>query len=204
MSHPKARLVVVTSTLDRAPAGTGMSADEQRLGVVVTGSLTGVPAGIVGVFLDDLLADCSSDGIRMTIVEGGMPGADSGARRWASGHRHAVDHVQIAPDWRQYGGHAYRVANQLLLDAVRPALVLAFSQTIGSCYRARDLIARASAASVPFAILGSSADGPMRFLPDPPPDSDAQRVLFEGFGLPSDAWRRRANRAAGTLFRGGD
>ncbi len=202
--------MTVTSTLERPDRRTGPHLGGRTLGVIVTGSLTGVPAGIVAIVLDDLLAECTSDGTRMVVVEGGMSGADAGARRWAASYRHAAGHIQIAPDWRRYGGSAYRVANQLMLDVVRPALVLAFSQSIGTCYRARDLIARAHAAAVPYVVLGSqgvsgSGDGsPMRFLPDPPPRADGQQVLFDGFGTPSDAWRRRSAREACSLLRRGD
>lgn len=202
--------MIVTSTLERLDRRAGPHLGGRTSGVIVTGSLTGVPAGIVAIVLDDLLAECTSDGASMVVVEGGMSGADSGARRWAATHRGAVEHIQIAPDWRRYGDSAYRVANQLILDVARPALVLAFSQSIGTCYRARDLIARADAAAVPYVVLGSqgvsgSRDGsPMRFLPDPPPGADGQQVLFEGFGTPSDAWRRRAAREACSLLRRAD
>ena len=202
-SHPDAILLPMAVTLGAPPARKRGPARSRQFGVVVSGALTGVHAGLVHFYLDELLRSCLEDRETMVVLEGGRSGADRAAQLWVRAHHHEVGHVQIAPDWRSYGRSAECIANQMLLDAVAPVAVLVFCRSMRRSYRARDLVARAEAASISYLIIGGMPPEVARFMPDPAPGATRHRqgVLFGGYGTPSAAWRRRMDRAACSLFR---
>lgn len=198
-------------TLGAPPTPNRCQASSRRLGVIVSGASTGVRPQLVQFLLQSALEVCRQDHETLVVLETGRSGADRAAHEWVRRHHGEVEHVQIAPDWRRYGRAAEGIANQMLLDVMSPVCVLVFTTSLRSCYRARDLLARADAASVPYLItdgwppISTLPAAIVRFVPDPlpAPNDVRQGELFSGFGAPSVAWLRRMDRAACSLFRDG-
>lgn len=81
---------------------------------------------------------------RLTIIQGGAPGADALAREWT--FLQPYSHLINEPaDWKTYGRAAGPIRNQKMIDEHRPELVLAFPGGRGTA----DMVRRAKAAGVP-------------------------------------------------------
>jgi len=80
---------------------------------------------------------------RLTIIQGGAPGADALARKWAS-IQTSVHLINEPADWKTHGRAAGPIRNQRMLDEHKPDLVLAFPGGRGTS----DMVRRAKAAGV--------------------------------------------------------
>ena len=77
-----------------------------------------------------------------TIVHGGARGADSLAGEWAACRGVPCDVYKA--DWDKYGNRAGPVRNQLMLDAGKPDLVIAFPGSRGTA----DMVGRSTRAGL--------------------------------------------------------
>lgn len=94
---------------------------------------------------------------RLTVIQGGAPGADEMARAWC-GRAPSVHMINEPADWKAHGRAAGPIRNQRMLEDHRPDLVLAFPGGRGTA----DMVRRAKAAGVPVReIMGSFADNPL-------------------------------------------
>jgi len=80
---------------------------------------------------------------RLTIIQGGAPGADALARKWAS-IQTSTHLINEPADWEAHGRAAGPIRNQRMLDEHKPDLVLAFPGGRGTA----DMVRRAKAAGV--------------------------------------------------------
>lgn len=80
---------------------------------------------------------------RLTVIQGGAPGADALARAWC-GKAPSVYMINEPADWKSHGKAAGPLRNQRMLDEHRPDLVLAFPGGRGTA----DMVRRAKAAGV--------------------------------------------------------
>lgn len=79
----------------------------------------------------------------LRIIQGGAPGADLLAFRWAV-KQPSCALVNMPADWRTHGRAAGPIRNQQMLDEYAPQLVVAFPGGRGT----RDMVRRARAAKV--------------------------------------------------------
>lgn len=86
--------------------------------------------------LDRMAADAE------LIVHGGARGADTLAQEWADDR--GVCCMVYPADWKKYGPSAGPRRNQLMLDAEKPDLVIAFPGGVGT----KDMVTKARAADV--------------------------------------------------------
>ena len=71
------------------------------------------------------------------LITGGATGADQAAQAWAI--KHNIPYSVYVPDWKKDGTAAGPIRNQVMLDASRPDLVLAFPGGRGTA----DMVRRA-------------------------------------------------------------
>lgn len=76
------------------------------------------------------------------IINGGAPGADTLARKWAEAH--GIETDTFTADWR-VGPAAGPIRNQRMIDEGRPDAVIAFPGGRGTA----DMVRRANAAGIP-------------------------------------------------------
>ena len=81
------------------------------------------------------------------IIEGGAPGADRLAFRWAR-HR-GIETRTFPADWRTHGRAAGPIRNQQMLDEGRPDVVIAFPGGAGTA----SMISLAKRAGVPVTVI---------------------------------------------------
>ena len=92
-------------------------------------------------FLGCALEGCRFGGGRLTVIEGGAPGADRFAREWAEAN--GVDVETFEADWSR-GKRAGPERNARMLAEGKPDLVIAFPGGRGTA----DMVRRARAAGV--------------------------------------------------------
>lgn len=90
--------------------------------------------------LDDLLAKHSM-GISL-VITGGAVGADELANRWARDN--GIDRVVVPANWEKHGRAAGPRRNQLMLDLLKPDMVVAFPGGLGT----QDVVLRARKAGI--------------------------------------------------------
>lgn len=100
---------------------------------------------------------------RLTIIEGGAPGADRIAGDYADQYSRAIPmtayepvvyHLQYPADWQQHGKAAGFVRNQQMLDEGDPDMVVGFSDDLTRSKGTADMLGRAAAAGIPAYVVG--------------------------------------------------
>lgn len=81
---------------------------------------------------------------RLTVIQGGAPGADMLARMWCR-DQNSVHMINEPADWKAHGKAAGPIRNGVMLAEHKPNLVLAFPGGHGTA----DMIRQAEAAGVP-------------------------------------------------------
>lgn len=79
----------------------------------------------------------------LVIIEGGATGADAIARAWWR-HYARGELYTVRADWKRHGKAAGPIRNQLMVEAYKPQLVLAFPGGRGTA----DMVRRAKAAGI--------------------------------------------------------
>lgn len=77
-----------------------------------------------------------------SLIEGGAPGADAGARTFAE--QSSIPVVTYYANWRAHGRRAGPIRNQRMIDEGKPDLVIAFPGGRGTA----DMVRRAKAAGL--------------------------------------------------------
>jgi ABC-type sugar transport system substrate-binding protein len=99
-------------------------------------------------------------GYPAALIHGDARGADRLAEEWAK--RHGVPVLSFPADWENHGRAAGSIRNQLMLDAGKPDLVVAFPGGRGTA----DMVRRAKAAGVPVVEVPAPGDRGKRSIPD--------------------------------------
>ena len=76
-----------------------------------------------------------------TIIEGGAPGADAIAKEYAQ--KKSIKVIEVKADWDKYGKRAGPMRNSAMI-AMKPDLVLAFSNDLSNDKGTRDTVNKAT------------------------------------------------------------
>jgi hypothetical protein len=88
---------------------------------------------MIDTVIDGILASVNRQQLRLVVIEGGAPGADTFARDWArtalwstAAWAKRVDHLPFDADWTLLGKAAGPIRNKRMLNEGQPELVVAF------------------------------------------------------------------------------
>ena len=182
------------------PPGGGGGKGRSRMKLLVTGALScATYEERVNWMLDLYFKVFGEDGTSLVVIEGGLSGVDRLVREWSINHSPLVEHVQVAPDWKQFGREAVFVAHDVMFVTERPDVVLVFHDNLRSSPRVRDVLRHARNVDIPEHICASGLPIPYRVV-DPLPRPAEQEALFDGWGEPSKGWQRKWDDEVCSLF----